>query len=236
MTQMNGLEDDHANFSFYQRAFKKSQKASGSSELSNGLLQTNIDEVHESNTNPNHELNHALKPTVNNSIPNSNGPKQSNLSEPNTRIANGHENTSKFQVGVMDENDPPYHHAEDIPIPSSFPNSKKKATSQSNLDEWSKAELNFQKNKHQRSAPSWLSKREDDGSESDSSREAKQTYDPDDEAYDSDLVTEPDEENRVARVHAKNLRKWKAQASGHFENMLIECIVNTGRKPTHFDA
>jgi hypothetical protein len=145
-------------------------------------------------------------------------------------------------IHVRDENNEPvpsYRIVEHVQIPSSFDDIGQDSTSQNVLlevketllvdDDYSDAELSFRGNKSDRSVPTWLSKnRGRDGNESDSSNDGLGDLDPDDEAYDSDLVTEPDDEGRAPRLHAKNMRKWKAQASTRFENMLLECIVNTG--------
>lgn len=51
--------------------------------------------------------------------------------------------------------------------------------------------------------------------------------DDSDAAYDSDL--DSIFSNSDIKAHAKKMRKWNAMAKGRFENMLLDCIVNTGR-------
>lgn len=231
------------NFSIYQRAFKKSQKTP--SDIEESLAEQKCaDEV---DGRDHHEAGDGPKPNIGYKEPDQSVAKEQQWQTSNSQNAIQRSNAPEYSLHVTDEYGelvPSYRIAEDTPIPRSFEDIEENSTSQNNqlqnlkeslrlVDDWSDAEQSFQNNRSQRSAPSWLSKKQGDGNESDSSNDAKQAHGPDDEAYDSDLVTEPDDEVRVARVYAKNMRKWKAQASGRFENMLLECIVNTGKTYTH---
>ncbi|KAK5655530.1 hypothetical protein OQA88_5461 [Cercophora sp. LCS_1] len=124
--------------------------------------------------------------------------------------------------------------------PRSFNDISKNSTSQNNEhqleianladDAYSEAEQSFVENQSRRGRPSWFRRRPGYDSDSEKSEKVGAKADPDDEAYDSDLVSEADAAGtrQVAREHAKKMRKWSALATNRFENMLLECIVNTG--------
>jgi hypothetical protein len=231
------------NFSIYQRAFKKSQKTP--SDIEESLAEQKI--VDEVDRRENLDAGAGQNPSIGYKELEQSVTEEQHQQTSKSQNPIHRNNAPEYSLHVTDEYGelvPSYRIAEDTPIPRSFEDIEENSTSQNNqlqnlkeslrlVDDWSDAEQSFQANRSQRSAPSWLSKKQGDGNESDSSNDGKAGNDPDDEAYDSDLVSEPDDEVRVARVYAKNMKKWKAQASGRFENMLLECIVNTGKTFTH---
>ncbi|KAI5925988.1 P-loop containing nucleoside triphosphate hydrolase protein [Camillea tinctor] len=136
---------------------------------------------------------------------------------------------------------------QDMAAPRSIKDIEENSTSQNGLlnvnqkylaaDDYSEAEVSFQDNRSRRGPPSWYAKRGDNGDNSGSSNgnNGRHLGDPNDETYDSDLVSEASRDEYIVREHAKKARKWRALASGRFETMLLECIVNTDRIPPKYE-
>ncbi|GAP90245.1 putative mitochondrial AAA [Rosellinia necatrix] len=252
MTLTRAGEDDHG-LSAYARAFARAQKRLGSLEPEHEFPETDApvngipDQPNEdpfADSHPEHPP--TGKPNNDNFLK----PPQTNEARPhgaNERIPKPFENHSEVKVRVVNENGepiPPWRAGQDMTAPKSFDDIRRNSTSQNNLlnvkesirlaDDWSEAEVSFENNKSWRGPPSWLPKRRGNGDGGDSSDDDKPAKDPNDEAYDSDLVTEASGEVRVVRVHDKKMRKWRALASGRFENMLLECIVNIDHIPAEY--
>ena len=247
MTLTRAGEDDHG-LSAYQRAFARAQRRLGSFEIAHEFAETETPVNRKSeqpNEDPFADVDPGPPPTWKPNNDNFLKPTQTNQAEPHTsgaRISQPFGNHSEVEVRVVNENGepiPPWRTGQDMATPKSFGDIGKNSTSQNNLlnvkenlrlaDDWSEAEVSFANNKSRRGPPSWLPKRRGYGDGGDSSDDDKPAHDPNDEAYDSDLVTEASGEVRVVREHAKKMRKWRALASGRFETMLLECIVNIGR-------
>ncbi|KAK0629515.1 P-loop containing nucleoside triphosphate hydrolase protein [Bombardia bombarda] len=100
--------------------------------------------------------------------------------------------------------------------------------------------MSFKENQSRRGRPSWYRKSTagggGNGDDSDSDNEEKPAaVDPNDETYDSDLVSDDEGVTRVVGQHARKMRKWRAEATSRFENMLLECIVNTDHIPPNYE-
>lgn len=221
-------DDDHG-FATYRQAFLKSQK---------GLALANETHV------PPQPDDAAVKDSMKDSA-GSNGREPPAAEEsrndglaPRTPIGGP---VPRIQVfGENSELIPTIRAQDDLAPPRSFNDISKNSTSQNNEhqleienladDAYSEAEQSFVENQSRRGRPSWFRRRPGYDSDSEKSEKAGGKADPDDEAYDSDLVSEPDGggTKQVAREHAKKMRKWSALATNRFENMLLECIVNTG--------
>lgn len=245
MTLTQAGEDDHG-LSAYRRAFSRAQKRLGSFEPVHESAETDAPV----NRNPDQVNEDPFADVVDPGHPPMWKPDNDSFSKlTQTNQAGPHNSGARFsqpfgnlEVRVVNENGepiPPWRTGQDMAAPTSFDDIQKNSTSQNNLlnvkenlrlaDDWSEAEVSFENNKIRRGPPSWLPKGRGDGDGGDSSNDDKPAHDPNDEAYDSDLVTEASGEVRVVREHAKKMRKWRAQASGRFETMLLECIVNIGR-------
>jgi hypothetical protein len=241
MTLTQAGEDDHG-LSAYQRAFARAQRRLGSIEPEyDEFVEMDVPvngNPDQPNENPFADVDPGRPPTWKPDNDNFLKPTQTNQAGPHSSQPFG--NHSKVEVRVVNENGEPilpWRTGQDMAAPKSFDDIRKNSTSQNNLlnvkenlrlaDDWSEAEVSFENNKGRRGPPSWLPKRRGDGG--DSSDDDKPAHDPNDEAYDSDLVTEASGEIRIVREHAKKMRKWRALATGRFENMLLECIVNIGR-------
>ncbi|KAB8219470.1 P-loop containing nucleoside triphosphate hydrolase protein [Aspergillus novoparasiticus] len=56
-----------------------------------------------------------------------------------------------------------------------------------------------------------------------------------DETSDSDLDSDLDIRDPALRTHKQKMRRWKKLARGKFEEMLLECIVNTDNIPPNYE-
>jgi len=240
-------EDDHG-LPVYLNAFARAQRRLGPFELGHEPPEMEAP-VNESAYQPDEEVLLDLQPGTRVTwAPNSNNVFNPTMTNENN-TQNSYEETakpsatqSKFEIRVVNEDGEPtttFRTGEDMAEPRSFDDIRRNSTSQNNLlnvkesirltDDWSEAEVSYANSRSMRGPPSWRSKRGDgDGDGGDSSDGVKPAMDPNDEFYDSDLVTEASGEVRIVRVHAKKMRKWRASATGRFETMLLECIVNTG--------
>jgi hypothetical protein len=239
-------EDDHG-LSVYQNAHTRAQRRLAPFELDHKFPAMEALE-NENDYQPDEEHFPDTQPGIGVTwAPNSDNvfrPAKTNGNNPQTSYEETRKppaTHSRFEYRVVNEDGElttTFRTGEDMAAPSSFDDIRTNSTSQNNLlnvkeslrlaDDYSEAEVSYAKNRSIRGPPSWASKQRGDGDGGDSSDGVKPAQDPNDEFYDSDLVTEASGEVRIVRVHAKKMRKWRALASGRFESMLLECIVNTG--------
>ncbi|KAK3345923.1 P-loop containing nucleoside triphosphate hydrolase protein [Lasiosphaeria hispida] len=242
------LGDDDHGFAAYRRAFLKSQK--GLDVAEEEQVPPPSDNLRDGDSNQNHPArdpfgDSGLEP------PAAAGPGSGSRdnSRPNTRIQVVVPPVPKIQVfGEHSELIPTIRAQDDHAPPRSFDEIGRNSTSQNNEhqleianladDAYSEAEQSFVEKQSRRGRPSWFRKRPGYDSDSDKSEKVGAKGDPDDEAYDSDLVSEleaPGGTRHVAREHTKKMRKWSALATNRFENMLLECIVNTDKIPPKYE-
>ncbi|KAI1493301.1 P-loop containing nucleoside triphosphate hydrolase protein [Biscogniauxia mediterranea] len=250
MTLTQAKEDDHG-LSDYLQAFERAQRPLASFERdaepsASGLPIVNEDPERqpEDNSPTGSPSNNDLLnvPDIGQAGP---LPSHSQIQQP----LNGHGTHPRGEIQVTDENGElttPRWPGQDMAAPRSMKDIGENSTSQNGLlhvtekilsaDDYSEAEVSFQENKARRGPRPLYYKRDRNG-ESGSSNDGNDApvQDPNDEAYDSDLVTEASGDVRVVREHAKKMRKWRALASGRFETMLLESIVNIDHIPPKYE-
>ncbi|KAK4158466.1 putative mitochondrial AAA [Chaetomidium leptoderma] len=225
MTQLRSENEDDHGLSAYLHAFKKAQKG----------------------------LNEPSRPPESKDAPVDDGePDQpvGNAPASNNSEAQEQRGPGVPKILVLDENSElitPVRLGESLEPPKSFAEIDRRRASQNddleveiaNLvdDAYSEAEQSFMETQSRRGRPSWYRKRA--GYESDSEKGDKGPKpDPNDETYDSDLDSETSRDRegvrRATREHAKKMRVFRSLATNRFENMLLECIVNTDSIPPKY--
>ncbi|KAI1504944.1 P-loop containing nucleoside triphosphate hydrolase protein [Biscogniauxia marginata] len=258
MTSTQAEEDDHG-LSVYQQAFARAQRPLASFKpdvelaVPSLIVNEDSDRLHQDpsagfDQDPSPTGSHGNDDFLN--IPKASQVRPHPSHSQTWQPSENHGTHPRGKVQVTDNNGElttPRWPGQDMAAPRSMKDIEENSTSQNGLlnvkhkviaaDDWSEAEVSFQDNKTRRGLPSWYSKRggnnDDDGSSSDGND--RPVHDPNDEAYDSDLVTEASGDVRVVREHAKKARKWRALASGRFETMLLESIVNTDQIPAKYE-